>query len=303
MIFGKYLSVIITPFNPNNTVNYDEAIRIGKMMVSGGVEGLIVAATAGESSTLTLEERVGITKAFKNAFPGIPILTGVGTNNTSESLEQTAAVTKAGADGLLINTPYYTRPSQEGLYRHFKAMGEAAQLPCLIYNVPARTGVGVEPATLARLVEIPSIKGLKDCTSSAANIIKTRKVVPDDFMLYTGEDMQLLPALSVGAYGLISVVAQVAPRQIKDVMDEYFKGEKEKAMQLYSDLYPLLETMFICSNPSPVKAAFAMMGYRPGKVRLPMVMPTKAQAQKIAETLKAFGIIGDAAIDDTMYDE
>ena len=302
MEFGKYLSVIVTPFNPDNTINYDAILKVANYMIDGGVEGLIIAATGGKSATMSLEERIALTKFMKKEVGNrVPIIVGTGTNNTAASIETTKAIEAAGADAFLLVSPYYNKPNQEGLYQHFKAIAESTSLPVFLYNVPGRTGVSIAPDTIARLAQVPNIYGMKDASGNMDNLTTLLRTVPEHFKVYTGDDNLAVPALSIGVYGLISVCAQVAPAPIKEMMDAFRAGELEKAAKMHRDLFPLLDVMFIASNPVPTKVALNLMGYDVGGVRLPLTMPSKSQAEKIAAVLKAQGLIETTETPENLY--
>ena len=302
MEFGKYLSVIVTPFNPDNTINYDAILKVANYMIDGGVEGLIIAATGGESATMSLEERIALTKFMKKEVGNrVPIIVGTGTNNTAASIETTKAIEAAGADAVLLVSPYYNKPNQEGLYQHFKAIAESTSLPVFLYNVPGRTGVSIAPDTIARLAQVPNIYGMKDASGNMDNLTTLLRTVPEHFKVYTGDDNLAVPALSIGVYGLISVCAQVAPAPIKEMMDAFRAGELEKAAKMHRDLFPLLDVMFIASNPVPTKVALNLMGYDVGGVRLPLTMPSKSQAEKIAAVLKAQCLLETTETPENLY--
>lgn len=302
MEFGKYLSVIVTPFNEDLSVNYESAIKLARHMVKGGVEGLIIAATGGESATLTLEERIELTKVMKNEFKGqIPIIVGTGTNNTADSIAVTQKIEQAGADGILLVSPYYNKPTQEGLYRHFSSIAKSTKLPVLLYNVPGRTGVSISPETIIRLAEVPNIVGMKEASGNLDLLTKLLRCVPKHFHVYTGDDNLAVPALSIGVYGLISVAAQVASAEIKEMLDAYWDKDIEKASRMHRHLFPLLDVLFIVSNPIPTKVALNLMGFNVGNVRLPLTMPSKAQTEQIARVLKETGYLDCIDIPETLY--
>ncbi len=302
MEFGRYLSVIVTPFHEDLTINYEEMLRIANRMIDGGVEGLIVGATGGESATLTLAERVQLTKFMKETVGSrVPVIVGTGTNNTAASIETTKAIEEAGADGILLVSPYYNKPSQEGLYRHFKAIAESTSLPVFLYNVPGRTGVNLTPATIARLAQVQNIYGMKDASGNMDQLTQLLRTVPEHFRVYTGDDNLAIPALSIGVYGLISVAAQVAPAPICQMMQAFREKDLSKAAQMHKDLFPLLDVLFIASNPVPVKVALNLMGYRAGGVRLPLTMPSKAQAEAIAQVLVQQGLSESAEVPEELF--
>ncbi len=302
MKFGRYLSVIVTPFYEDNSINYDEAIRLGKTMVDNGVEGLIIAATGGESATMKLEERIELTKVMKNAFNGqVPIIVGTGTNNTEDSKRITKLIEEAGADGILLVSPYYNKPSQEGIYLHFKAIADSTKLPVFLYNVPGRTGINLSPETIVRLAEVPNIVGMKDASGNIDQLTKLLRAVPKDFHVYTGDDNLAIPALSIGVYGLISVAAQVAGKEIKEMLDAYWSKDIEKAAKLHQYLFPLLDVLFIESNPVPTKVALNLMGFKVGNVRLPLTMPSKKHTEEIAKVLRELNYMEEINISDNLW--
>jgi len=302
MELGRYLSVMVTPFNEDGSINFKEASRLAKDMVKNGVEGLIIAATGGESATLTLEERIELTKFMKKELNGTaPLIVGTGTNNTNDSIRVTKEIESAGADAVLLVAPYYNKPSQEGLYRHFKSIAESTKLPVLIYNVPGRTGVNISPETIAKLAMIPNVVGMKEASGDLDQLTKLILGVPDDFHIYTGDDNLALPALSIGVYGLISVAAQVAGREIKEMLDSYWNKDIDKAAELHQHLFPLLDVLFIVANPIPTKVALNLMGYNVGGVRLPLTMPNKAQTEQIAKVLYSLNYIDNVNINKNLY--
>lgn len=302
MKLGKYLSVIVTPFNEDMSVNYDEAIKLGNHMANNGVEGLVIAATGGESATLTLEERIKLTRVMKKEFEGkIPIIVGTGTNNTMESINVTKHIEKAGADAILLVTPYYNKPTQDGLYLHFESIAKSTELPVLLYNVPGRTGVNIQPETIVRLAQVSNIVGMKEASGNLDYVTKLLLCVPEHFHVYTGDDNLALAALSTGVYGLISVVAQVAGNEIKEMLDAYWNKDMIKASRLHQHLFPLIDVLFISSNPIPTKVALNLMGFNVGGLRLPLTMPSKNHADQIAKVLKELNYIDNVEIPSKLY--
>lgn len=302
MEFGKYLSVIVTPFNEDNTINYEAMKKLANDMVDKGVEGLVVAATGGESATMSLDERIELTRFMKKEIGArVPIIVGTGNNNTAQSIETTKLIEEAGADAVLLVAPYYNKPSQEGLYRHFKAIAENTSLPVFLYNVPGRAGVSIAPSTVRRLAEIPNIYGMKDASGNLDNLTTLLNTVPEHFKVYTGDDNLLIPAMSIGVYGLISVCAQVVPGEIKTMMETFREGKLKEAAEMHRSLFPVLDVLFIASNPVPTKVALNLMGYNVGDVRLPLTMPTKAQAEAIAKALFDQGLVDTTEVPESQY--
>lgn len=290
--FGKYLSVIVTPFKDDMSVNYDALKTIGERMIEGGVEGFIVAATGGESATVTLSERVEMTKFMKKEFGDrVDIITATGTNDTVTSIENTKAIEEAGADAALLIAPYYNTPTQEGLYQHYKAVAESTQLPIFLYNSPFNTGVKIAPETVGRLAKIPNICAIKDASENIDNLTCMINETPESFQVYTGDDNMVLPALSIGAYGLISVVAQVIPHTMGEMMQLFRDGKLSEAAKMHRDLFDLIDVMFITTNPIPVKVALNHLGLNAGTVRLPLTMPDEDTVDAIRKTMEDYNLI------------
>lgn len=290
--FGKYLSVIITPFKEDKSVDYNALKVIAERMIRGGVEGFIVAATGGESATVTLEERIEITKFMKRNFGNkVDIITATGTNDTATSIKNTIAAEDAGADAALLIAPYYNTPTQEGLYQHYKTVAESTKLPIFLYNSPHNTGVKIAPETVARLAQIPNICAIKDASENIDNLTCMINETPDSFMVYTGDDNMIIPALSIGAYGLISVVAHVIPDQIGEMIKLFKKGQLSEAAKMHRNMFDLIDAMFITTNPIPVKVALNLLGLNAGTVRLPLVMPDRETIEIIRKTMENYGLI------------
>lgn len=290
--FGKYLSVIVTPFKEDMSVDYNALKTIGERMIKGGVEGFIVAATGGESATVTLPERVEMTKFMKKEFGDkVDIITATGTNDTVTSIENTKAIEEAGADAALLIAPYYNTPTQEGLYQHYKAVAESTRLPIFLYNSPFNTGVKIAPETVGRLAKIPNICAIKDASENIDNLTCMINETPESFQVYTGDDNMVLPALSIGAYGLISVVAQVIPDTMGEMMQLFRDGKLTEAAKMHRDLFDLIDVMFITTNPIPVKVALNLLGLNAGTVRLPLTMPDEDTVNAIRKTMEDYDLI------------
>jgi 4-hydroxy-tetrahydrodipicolinate synthase len=302
MEFGRLITVMVTPFNDDLSVNYGEARRLARHFVRTGSDSILLGATGGESATLKDDERVELLRAVRDELgPNVPIIVGTGNNNTESSVRLTQVVEKAGADAVFAVVPYYNKPPQEGLYRHFKAIASSTKLPVFLYNVPGRTGVNLLPATVERLAAIPNIVGMKETSGSLDQITELLRRVPPHFHVYTGDDNLAIPALSVGAYGLISVVAQVAGERIREMLEAFWKADIAQASKMHRELYPLMEVMFIASNPLPVKTALRLMGFEVGAFRLPLVAPTEAQVERIASVLRQFGYIDRVSVSPGLY--
>lgn len=289
--FGCVLTAMATPFDDDGAVNYEEAARLARFLVENGSDGLVVAGTTGESPVLSKEEKLKLFSVVKEAVgDGAAVIAGTGSNNTKDSAELTKKAGDTGVDGIMLITPYYNKPGQEGLYQHFKTVAAETDLPVILYNVPGRTSVNLLPPTVARLAEIKNIIAVKEASGSLDQVAEIRRGTPDDFIIYSGEDNLTLPMLTVGARGVISVASHVAGRQISEMIAAYFKGDLARATELHLKLYPLFKTMFITTNPVPVKAALSLMGFKMGQPRLPLVAATEQEVNCIKKVMAETGV-------------
>lgn len=281
--FGRLLTAMVTPFNADLTVNVAQAKRLGKYLVENGSDGLVVCGTTGESPTLTKEEKVALFKAIVEEVGGrAAVVAGTGSYDTASSIALTKEAEKVGCDGVMLVAPYYNKPSQEGLYRHFRAVAECTRLPVIIYNIPGRTGVNVLPATVARLAgDVPNIVALKEAAGIIDQVSELRRVLPEEFAIYSGDDSMTLPMLALGAKGIISVAGHVAGKHIKEMIDAFTSGNTTLAANLHRKLFPLFKGLFIATNPVPVKAALNLKGFGVGGVRLPLVEATLSEVESV----------------------
>ncbi len=292
MKFGRVLTAMVTPFNDSHEVDYEQAKVLARYLVENGSDGLVVVGTTGESPTLSFEEKVNMYASVKEAVGNrAAVIAGTGSNDTAGSVKLTKAAEQAGVDGAMLVVPYYNKPCQEGLYQHFAAVAKATSLPIMLYNVPGRTSSNMQPATVARLAQIGNIVALKEASGSTDQVTELMRLLPGDFMVYSGDDSMTLPLMSLGCEGIVSVVAHVAGREIQDMVREFLAGNWREAARIHRDLYPLFKGMFITSNPVPVKAAMDMLGIRVGPVRLPLVEANGEQRQEIRTLLTAAGKI------------
>lgn len=294
MPWGRILTAMVTPFTADGKLDLDGARRLAAHLVDHGSDGLVVAGTTGESPALSHEEKIALFKAVKEAVGGrAAVIAGTGTNSTAASIELSREAEALGLDGLMLVVPYYNRPSQEGLYRHFKAIAEAVNLPIILYNVPSRTGRNMEAATTLRLAEIKNIVAIKEASGDLDQATAIIRDVPPGFLVYSGDDSLTLPLMAVGAYGVISVAAHVAGDKMQAMVRSFVGGDVAGAAALHRELFPLFKALFITSNPVPVKEALNMLGLPAGPVRLPLVEASSAEKEKIAAVLKAAGILAD----------
>ena len=283
---------LITPFNVDGSVDYTSLRRLLDYQLSNGIDFLCVLGTTAETPTLTAEERQNIITLVQEKVQGrLPILLGMGGNNTAAIVEQVKSFDFRGIDGILSVCPYYNKPSQEGMYQHFKAVAEATSLPIILYNIPGRCGINMTPELIARLAEIPNIVAVKEAAGSVEQVSKIRTLVSDDFVIYSGDDSLTIPMMSVGAYGVISVAAHVVGNQIHDMVYSFAAGEVDKAAALHKQLYPIFKSLFITSNPVPVKYALSQVGVGNGKVRLPLVEANDADKAVVLKTMQDLKLV------------
>lgn len=288
---GQVLTAMITPMNKDCSVNYPAAVELAQKLGENGSDGVVLSGTTGESPTLSFEEKVKLFSTVTDALGGqMTIIAGTGSNNTQDSIALTKAAEKAGVDGIMLVTPYYNKPSQEGLYQHFKTVAEQTSLPVMLYNVPGRTGVNILPETVARLAEIDNIVAIKEASGNLEQVSVLKTMVPEDFLIYSGDDALTLPILAVGGAGVVSVASHLVGREIKSMISAFLAGRVGDALEIHLKLMPLFKAMFITTNPVPVKRALESVGVDTGPLRLPLVDLTEQEAQKIKEVLFSVGL-------------
>ncbi|NLO96002.1 MAG: 4-hydroxy-tetrahydrodipicolinate synthase [Firmicutes bacterium] len=288
---GQVLTAMITPMNKDCSVNYPAAVELAQKLGENGSDGVVLSGTTGESPTLSFEEKVKLFSTVTDALGGqMTIIAGTGSNNTQDSIALTKAAEKAGVDGIMLVTPYYNKPSQEGLYQHFKTVAEQTSLPVMLYNVPGRTGVNILPETVARLAEIDNIVAIKEASGNLEQVSVLKTMVPEDFLIYSGDDALTLPILAVGGAGVVSVASHLVGREIKSMISAFLAGRVGDALEIHLKLMPLFKAMFITTNPVPVKRALEFVGVDTGPLRLPLVDLTEQEAQKIKEVLFSMGL-------------
>ena len=267
-------TALVTPFTSNGSVDEAAVRRLGRRQLDAGTHFLVPVGTTGESPTLTLEERVRIVEILADETNGTaPILAGAGGYDTKEVIHAAAAMKKAGADGLLSVTPYYNRPTQEGLFQHYRAIAESTSLPIILYNVPARTGCNIEPATVVRLASLPNVVGIKEASGNMTQMCEVCRLVPENFLVLSGDDAVTLPLMAVGGRGIISVVSNEIPADMAQMVEAVERGDFAAARAIHTRIMPLMQVNFVESSPGPVKAAMAAMGLLEEIYRLPLVPP------------------------------
>lgn len=286
MSFGPILTAMVTPMNESLEVDYAEAKRLALYLVEHGSDGIVVCGTTGESPTLTNEEKLELFRVVKDAVGSKgSVIAGVGSNSTESSIRLTRLTNDIGVDGIMAVVPYYNKPSQEGIYRHFKAIAEATSLPVMLYNVPGRTSMNMLPATVKRLAEILNVVALKEAAGSIDQVSELKQVLPADFQVYSGDDSFTLPMLSLGGSGIVSVAAHVVGDEMKQMIDAWFSGDMASALQWHLKLYPVFKGIFITSNPVPIKALLNIQGFNVGSVRLPLVEATESEKEFLSKLI------------------
>ncbi|MDS1029058.1 4-hydroxy-tetrahydrodipicolinate synthase [Bacillota bacterium LX-D] len=285
--FGRVLTAMVTPFTTDNKLNIPAAQTMAKYLVSNGSDGLVIAGTTGESPTLTKEEKFELFKEVKGVVgKDVPVLAGTGSYNTEESVNQTKLAEKAGVDGILAVVPYYNKPSQEGLYQHYSKIAKSTYLPIMLYNIPSRTGCNLLPNTVARLAEIDNIVAIKESSGNMDQMTELKRQLGNDFLIYSGDDSLTLPMLSLGGHGIVSVVSHLIGEKIKLMVQKFHSGEKEEALALHLEMFELIKTMFITTNPVPIKTALALLGFEVGGFRLPLVKATEEEVTVIKKVMQ-----------------
>ncbi len=283
---------LVTPFDRNGNIDVARLQQLTEWHISMGTDVILVGGTTGESATLTHEEHHQVMDVVLHQADGrIPIICGAGSNATHEAISLSRHAEKAGADAILSICPYYNKPTQEGLFQHFKTIAESTSLPIIIYNVPGRTGVNLAASTLMRLAQIPNIIGIKEASGNLSQIMEILKDRPDGFLVFSGDDALTLPLLSLGADGVISVAANEIPREMKEMVHAAFRGDWARARELHFRYLPLMEINFLETNPIPVKTALAMMGKIEESFRLPLVAMQPANRERLRSMLLELNLI------------
>ena len=284
---GRLITAMVTPFDEKGKVDYDQAKKLALALLKSGSEGVVLAGTTGESPTLIHEEELKLFTEVKRAVGNKgSIIANTGSNSTAEAVLSTKGAEKIGVDACLLVVPYYNKPSQEGLYQHFKAIASSTKLPCILYNVPTRTITNLSAETTIKLSQIPNIIGVKEASGNLEQVTKIINEAKEGFLVWSGDDSATLPMLALGAYGVISVTSHLAGKQMSEMIYSFVKGDTKKAAEIHARLLPLFTALFLVSNPQPVKYALNKIGFNVGKPRLPLVEPDEKTAELIDEALK-----------------
>jgi 4-hydroxy-tetrahydrodipicolinate synthase len=290
-MFKGSIVALVTPFK-GGKIDEDAYRELIEDQIEHGTSALVPCGTTGESATLTMKEHKRVIKvAIKAARKRIPVIAGTGGNSTEEAIELTEYAKKMGAEATLQVTPYYNKPTQEGLYLHFKAIAKAVPLPQVLYNVPGRTSVNMLPETVAKLAELPEVVAIKEASGNIVQMAEIVRLAGDKIVLLSGDDTLTLPVLSIGGVGVISVVANIAPRDSADMVTAWEDGDPAKSRELFYKLLPLSEAMFYETNPIPVKTALALMGKVQEEMRLPLCTMAQANREKLKNALQAYGLL------------
>lgn len=285
--FGQLLTAMVTPFDELGEIDFHATKHLINHLIQTGTEGLVVAGTTGESPTLTSEEKLDLFKFVVEVVDGrVPVIAGTGSNNTRASIALTKAAEATGVNGIMLVAPYYNKPSQEGLYRHFKAIADSTSLPVMLYNIPGRSSVGISAETTIRLSEIKNITSIKEASGNLDAMSEIISRTPDDFTLYSGDDGLTLPVLSIGGTGVISVASHVLGSEMLDMIKLFKAGNVQEAAAAHRALLPRMRALFTAPSPSPVKAALNLTGVPVGGVRLPMIPLTDDQTRELQEALQ-----------------
>lgn len=292
--FGRLLTAMVTPFNADGSVNYEKAADLAEWLINNGSDGLVVAGSTGEAATMSAEEKLELFRVVVNRInKRVPVIAGAGSNNTADSVKMTKMAEAMGVDGALIVGPYYNKPTQEGFYQHFAAVAQSTGLPIIVYNVPGRTASNISPAIVARLAaDFENIVAIKEAAGNVAQVAELYSVLPEEFTIYSGDDGLILPFMSVGATGLISVLSNIGGGILQDVMQAYEDGRVREAAKLNARMVPLANAMFIETNPIPVKAAVTLVtGIDAGQPRLPLTPMEPANKAKMVAVLQEYGLV------------
>lgn len=292
--FGRLLTAMVTPFNANGSVNYEKAADLAEWLINNGSDGLVVAGSTGEAATMSAEEKLELFRVVVNRInKRVPVIAGTGSNNTADSVKMTKMAEAMGVDGALIVGPYYNKPTQEGFYQHFAAVAQSTGLPIIVYNVPGRTASNISPAIVARLAaDFENIVAIKEAAGNVAQVAELYSVLPEEFTIYSGDDGLIIPFMSVGATGLISVLSNIGGGILQDVMQAYEDGRVREAAKLNARMVPLANAMFIETNPIPVKAAVTLVtGIDAGQPRLPLTPMEPANKAKMVAVLQEYGLV------------
>lgn len=298
-LFGRIVTAMVTPFDEDEKIDYSSVEKLVEHLIKNKTETILVAGTTGESPTLSRDEKIELLKKVIQFANGrVKVIFGSGSNNTDASVKLSKDAEASGADGLLIVAPYYNKPSQEGIIAHVKAVGDKVKLPILVYNIPGRCGINIEPATMIRLASLcPQVQAIKD---SAGNVDQTaelaRKIDNDRFRIYSGDDYLILPMLSVGACGVVSVASHIVGSQIHAMIEAYFKGDVDEARRIHLSYLPVFKGLFLAPNPTCLKYVLGRMSLMSSKLRLPLIPLSDKEKKIVDEMIEEAGLLSQSSI-------
>ena len=291
IIFKGCGTALVTPFTEEGEINFEELRRLIEFQILEGVDSLIICGTTGESSTMTLEEKKSVIKfAVEIARKRVPIIAGTGGNNTQASIELSKYAEKVGANALLLVTPYYNKTTQQGLIQHFSIIAKNTKLPIILYNIPGRTGINIEPATCLALSKIENIVAIKEASGDISQVASIANLCNDDLVIYSGNDDQIIPILSLGGMGVISVLSNLYPKYVHNMVYDYLRGNVEKATNAQLSAIDLIHALFCEVNPIPVKYAMNCIGFKSGKPRLPLIELSDKNKERVVQEIKNFNL-------------
>lgn len=285
-MFQGSFPAVVTPFS-NGSIDEEKFKSLINMQLEQGVDGIVCAGSTGEAATLSDEEKCELVEITKKVIGNKPVILGTGTNNTKTSIALTKKAKEAGADGVLMVSPYYNKPTQEGLYQHYKAIAENVDIPIILYNVPGRTSSHIEPETVARLAKVDNIVAIKEASGNLDNVTKILHLAPD-FTVLSGDDSLTYPMLCLGGKGVISTTANIAPKDFYRMCHSYFEGDIETAQKMHFKTFPLIKAMFIETNPIPVKRSLQYLGWINGELRLPLIQLSESNFPKLKSVLDSY---------------
>ena len=290
--FGRVITAMVTPFDADGSVHYAEAERLAAYLADNGSDGIVVCGTTGESPTLSWDEEYQLFQVVKKAVAGkAKVIAGTGSNSTSEAIEATQKAAKLGVDASLQVVPYYNKPPQIGLYRHFEAIAAACDLPMMLYNIPGRTGQALAPETIAALAKLDGIVAIKESTGNIDIASQIRQLTPPDFKIYAGDDSLTLPILAIGGSGVVSVASHLVGNDIQQMIGAFESGQHQLAAQLHLKMLPLFKGLFFAPNPMPIKAALKLQGWEVGGLRLPMCELPLESLPQLQQLLQEQGLL------------
>jgi len=286
----RLFTAMITPFDGDLEVNYDRAGDIAEYLVENGSDSIVVCGTTGESPVLNKDEKLRLFATVKERVgQQVEVWAGTGSYDTAGTVKLSQEAQKSGADGLLVVTPYYNKPSQEGLYQHYKALSESVDLPIMLYNIPGRTGVNMLPETVARLAELKNIAAIKESTGMMDQLSAMKGILPDSMAIYSGDDSMTLPMLALGATGVVSIASHIVGKDIRRMLDAFGAGDISQAQAIHNYLFPMFKGLFVTTNPIPVKEALNLLGKDVGGLRLPLCSASPAELEGIRQLLASYG--------------